>query len=169
MLSSYRVACPHEGCGWSGSLVPSTLRGGDDAEIAQAGRAWFHCPGCRRDWEVRISGDAVTVVPAAEPTGAAQAGSGRGEGRPPARRKDSVPMDAVAATHACPRCEHINSTSGVKTLQVEMRPVLTAEVSAFPEALAEVNCLRCVGCGLWICLDYRIELDDNPELDINPE
>jgi hypothetical protein len=50
-----------------------------------------------------------------------------------------------------------------------MRPVLTAEVFAFPDALAEVNCLKCDACGHWICLDYRIELDDNPELDINPE
>jgi hypothetical protein len=32
-----------------------------------------------------------------------------------------------------------------------------------------VNCLKCAGCGHWMCLDYRIELDDNPELDINPE
>ena len=23
--------------------------------------------------------------------------------------------------------------------------------------------------GYWICLDYRIELDDNPEIDLNPE
>lgn len=169
MLSSYRVACPHEGCGWSGSLVPSTLRGGDEAEIAQAGLAWFQCPGCRRDWEARISGDVVTVVPAAERAGAAQVGSGRGEGRPPARRKDSVPMAGVPETQACPNCGRSNSTAGMKTLRVEMRPVLTEEVSAFPEALAEVNCLRCEGCGHWICLDYRIELDDNPELDINPE
>jgi hypothetical protein len=42
-------------------------------------------------------------------------------------------------------------------------------VSAFPDALAEVNCLKCAGCGYWICLDYRIELDDNPEIDLNPE
>jgi hypothetical protein len=25
MLSSYPVACPHEGCGWNGSLVPLIL------------------------------------------------------------------------------------------------------------------------------------------------
>ena len=62
-----------------------------------------------------------------------------------------------------------NDTAGMKTLQVEMRPVLTAEVFAFPDALAEVNCLKCAGCGHWICLDYRIEMDDNPEIDLNPE
>jgi len=42
-------------------------------------------------------------------------------------------------------------------------------VFAFPDALAEVNCLKCAGCNHWICLYYRIELDDNPELDLNPD
>jgi hypothetical protein len=41
--------------------------------------------------------------------------------------------------------------------------------SGFPDALAEVSCLKCASCGYWICLDYRIELDDNPEIDLNPE
>jgi hypothetical protein len=84
-------------------------------------------------------------------------------------RKESVPMATAPATRACPKCSHVNSTASMKTLQVEMRPVLTAEVFAFPDALAEVNCLRCEGCGHWMCLDYRIELDDNPELDLNPD
>lgn len=63
MLSSYPVKCPHENCGWSGNLVPSVLRGGADAEIAAAQHAWFKCPSCRRDWEVRIRGDVITVEP----------------------------------------------------------------------------------------------------------
>jgi hypothetical protein len=91
------------------------------------------------------------------------------EGETMATRKDSVPMAQPPATADCPKCGHTNGTAGMKTLQVEMRPVLTEQVSAFPEALAEVNCLRCAGCGHWICLDYRIELDDNPEIDLNPE
>ena len=66
MLSSYPVACPYAGCVWTGSLVPSTVRGGDSAEIAPAQRAWFRCPRCDRDWEVRITNDRVTVLPAAE-------------------------------------------------------------------------------------------------------
>ena len=86
-----------------------------------------------------------------------------------ARRKDSVPMSPTPDTRACPKCGHMNATGTVKTLQVDLRPVLTAEVFAFPDALAEVNCLKCAGCGHWICLDYRIEMDDNPEIDLNPE
>jgi len=86
-----------------------------------------------------------------------------------AKRKDSVPMAQTPATKVCPKCGHTNDTAGMKTLQVEMRPVLTAEVFAFPDALAEVTCLKCAGCGHWICLDYRIEMDDNPEIDLNPE
>ena len=86
-----------------------------------------------------------------------------------ARRKDSVPMAATPAARACPKCGHANGTAAVKVLRVEMRPVLTPEVFAFPEALAEVHCLKCAGCGYWMCLDYRIELDDNPEIDLNPE
>jgi hypothetical protein len=157
MLSSYRVACPHEGCGWSGSLVPSLLRGGTEAEVAVMQRAWFHCPSCSRDWEVRVSGDGVTAV----------AAPARGPGPPP--RKKTVPLAEAPASLACPKCGASASTAGMKTLQVEMRPVLTEAVFAFPDALAEVNCIRCERCGHWTCLDYRIELDDNPEIDLNPE
>jgi hypothetical protein len=66
MLSSYPVACPHKNCDWTGSLVPSLVRGGPDAEIVSMQRAWFCCPRCQRDWEVRIRDDRVTVLPAAE-------------------------------------------------------------------------------------------------------
>ena len=69
MLSSYSVACPHEGCDWRGSLVPSLLRGGADSEIASMQRAWFRCPRCERDWEVRITDDRVTVLPVVEQRG----------------------------------------------------------------------------------------------------
>ena len=61
MLSSYSVACPYENCGWTGSLMPSLLRGAAAAEIRSMQRAWFQCPRCQRDWEVRIADDAVTV------------------------------------------------------------------------------------------------------------
>jgi hypothetical protein len=41
--------------------------------------------------------------------------------------------------------------------------------TGFPDTLAEVSCLKCARCGYWICLNYRIEPDDNPEIDLNPE
>ena len=64
MLSSYPVACPHEDCGWTGSLLPSIHRGGPDAEIMSTHTAWFRCPSCLGDWELRITDDRVTVLPA---------------------------------------------------------------------------------------------------------
>jgi hypothetical protein len=67
MLCSYPVACPHAGCSWKGNLIPSLLQGGESEEIASMQRAWFHCPRCRRDWEVRITEDVVTVLPVAAP------------------------------------------------------------------------------------------------------
>jgi hypothetical protein len=86
-----------------------------------------------------------------------------------ALRKKSVPMAAKPTKLPCPKCGQETDTRGAKTMQIDMRPVLTKEVFAFPDALAEVQCVRCAACGHWICLDYRIELDDNPEIDINPE
>ncbi len=69
MLSTYWVTCPHENCGWIGSLAPSQLRGGADAEIESTARAWFRCPRCQCDWEVRITQDRVTILPAVERSG----------------------------------------------------------------------------------------------------
>jgi hypothetical protein len=69
MLSSYSLACPHANCDWSGSLIPSLVPGGADAEIGSAQRAWFRCPRCQRDWEVRISNDKVFVVSGVEQGG----------------------------------------------------------------------------------------------------
>jgi hypothetical protein len=74
MLSSYPVACPDSDCGWTGSLIPSLVRGGAEAEIASMQRAWFRCPRCQGDWEVRITNDRVTVLP--------RASSGGEPGRP---------------------------------------------------------------------------------------
>ena len=69
MLSSYSVTCLHADCGWTGNLVPSLIRGGTDAEITSMQRAWFRCPHCQRDWEVRITDDRVTAVPLVEQRG----------------------------------------------------------------------------------------------------
>ena len=86
-----------------------------------------------------------------------------------APRKPSVPLAQTPATRDCPKCGHTNGTAAAKTVQVEFRPLLSEAVFAFPDALAEVSCLKCIDCGYWMCLDYRIELDDNPEIDLNPE
>jgi hypothetical protein len=66
MLSSFQVACPHEFCGWTGNVVPSHLRGGADAEIVSMQCAWFRCPRCQLDWEVRLTDDLVTALPVVE-------------------------------------------------------------------------------------------------------
>jgi hypothetical protein len=66
LMSSYPVGCPHANCGWTGSLMPSLLRGGPDAEIVSMNRAWFRCPRCQAEWEVRITDDRVAVRPAVE-------------------------------------------------------------------------------------------------------
>lgn len=66
MLSSYSVTCPHKGCDWTGNLVPSHVVGGPDAEIVSMHRAWFRCPHCQGDWEVRITNDRVTTLPAGD-------------------------------------------------------------------------------------------------------
>jgi hypothetical protein len=71
MLSSYPVHCPHEGCDWSGNVVPSHVRGGESVEVASMDRAWFRCPRCKGDWEVQIKDDRAVVVPAVKPHGGA--------------------------------------------------------------------------------------------------
>jgi hypothetical protein len=66
MLSSYSVTCPHDGCGWTGSLMPSALQGGSASEVRSGDAGWFECPQCGRPWEVRITNDRVTVLTALE-------------------------------------------------------------------------------------------------------
>jgi hypothetical protein len=63
MLTTFPVACPREGCGWGGNLLPSVVQGGAGSEVSHMQRAWFRCPRCGGDWEVRIADDKVTVVP----------------------------------------------------------------------------------------------------------
>ena len=67
MLSSYRIACPDEKCGWSGSLVPSKTAGRAGTEASGEQRVWFQCPRCRRDWEARLNDDRVLPLPASRP------------------------------------------------------------------------------------------------------
>ena len=86
-----------------------------------------------------------------------------------AKKKKTQPLAGRPNKAICPKCGRRNETSGAKTLQVDLRPVLTKKVFAFPDALAEVSYLECAECSYKICLDYRLELDDNPELDLNTE
>ncbi len=69
MLSSYPVHCPHAGCDWTGNVVPSHVRGGTSVEVASMEQAWFRCPRCQGDWQVRIVDDRAVVVPALEQRG----------------------------------------------------------------------------------------------------
>jgi hypothetical protein len=73
MLCSYPVACPHANCGWKGNLVPSLLQGGVSEEVTAMQRAWFRCPHCGEDWEVRIEGDKVSIIPVLAPSDTATA------------------------------------------------------------------------------------------------
>jgi hypothetical protein len=91
MLSSYAVVCPQAQCGWTGNLVPSRIRGGEHAEIVSTHRAWFRCPLCQGDWELRITLDKVTVLPVIE------RGSATRNGLPP-KPSRAVAFDVDAAS-----------------------------------------------------------------------
>ena len=69
MVGHYSMACPHENCGWTGSLVPSGVPGAGGAEVASGQRAWFQCPRCARSWKVLMSGDRVMILPDLESGG----------------------------------------------------------------------------------------------------
>ena len=45
------------------------VQGGEGREITSMQRAWFRCPRCQGDWEVRIEDDKVAVLPATEQGG----------------------------------------------------------------------------------------------------
>jgi hypothetical protein len=66
MVTSYLVACPHESCGWTGSLFPSFARAGGGPVIVSGRWAWLQCPRCERAWEVRLHADQMLTLPAAE-------------------------------------------------------------------------------------------------------
>jgi hypothetical protein len=66
MLTSYLVRCPHFGCDWFGSLLPSrdtdSWRGSVPATLI----AVFECPKCHREWRARVQGDDVKPLPVNE-------------------------------------------------------------------------------------------------------
>lgn len=66
MLTSYSVACPHQNCGWRGSLLPE----GDPAAWKRStptrSEVLFHCPRCEGEWRARVVGDDVVPLPLEE-------------------------------------------------------------------------------------------------------
>jgi hypothetical protein len=63
MLTSYLVTCPHDGCHWFGSLLPS-----DDPEawrgsVPTRSEVVFRCPQCHGEWRARVVGDDVVPLP----------------------------------------------------------------------------------------------------------
>jgi hypothetical protein len=57
MLTSYLVHCPHPGCGWFGSLLPSQDQDSWREALPTAKTASFECPQCQRRWGARVRGD----------------------------------------------------------------------------------------------------------------
>ena len=56
MLTSYFVKCPHVGCGWMGSLIPTA---GEPSSLSAGSVVAFQCPGCHEEWPARIVGEDV--------------------------------------------------------------------------------------------------------------
>jgi hypothetical protein len=63
VLTSYQVSCPHTGCDWYGSLLPS---GGAEAwrrASPTVKMVTFQCPLCHGEWHARVVGDDVEALP----------------------------------------------------------------------------------------------------------
>jgi hypothetical protein len=63
MLTSYFVRCPHKGCAWFGSLLPSQDTQLWRGSLPGTQVAVFHCPSCDRQWRARVVGDDVRPLP----------------------------------------------------------------------------------------------------------
>jgi hypothetical protein len=66
MLTSYWVNCPHDGCKWSGTLLPLT-----DTQLFRFAAPTvktiaFECPSCGKQWRARIVGDDAVPLPPPE-------------------------------------------------------------------------------------------------------
>jgi hypothetical protein len=62
MLTSYLVRCPHSGCDWFGSLLPSRDTDSWRGSIPATPIATFECPRCGREWRARVQGDDVVSL-----------------------------------------------------------------------------------------------------------
>lgn len=63
MLTSYLVKCPHLGCNWFGSLLPSQDTDSWRGSLPTTSVAVFLCPKCSREWRARIVGEDVEPIP----------------------------------------------------------------------------------------------------------
>ena len=66
MLTDYMVTCPHAGCHWSGSLLPSRNRDAWRAAIPATHEIVFECPRCHHEWRAELIGDDVRPLPVEE-------------------------------------------------------------------------------------------------------
>jgi hypothetical protein len=63
MLTSYLVKCPHFGCKWFGSLLPSRNTDSWRGPVPTTPIANFECPNCHKQWQARVKGDDVIPLP----------------------------------------------------------------------------------------------------------
>lgn len=63
MLTSYLVKCPHFGCNWFGSLLPSRDTDSWRGPVPTTPIATFECPTCHRQWKAKVKGDDVYPLP----------------------------------------------------------------------------------------------------------
>jgi hypothetical protein len=63
MLTSYLVKCPHWGCKWAGSLLPSWDTDSWRGAVPTTSTAVFECPSCQRFWKAKVVGDDVVPLP----------------------------------------------------------------------------------------------------------
>ena len=63
MLTDYMVTCPHVGCHWSGSLLPSRNREAWLSAIPKTRIIIFECPRCHGEWHAEVVGDDARPLP----------------------------------------------------------------------------------------------------------
>jgi hypothetical protein len=67
VLTDYLVHCPHEGCGWRGSLFAKGNREGWRPAVPTTREIVFECPRCHGEWRARIVGEDAIPLPLEEP------------------------------------------------------------------------------------------------------
>ncbi len=68
MLTDYMVTCPHAGCHWTGSLLPSNNHNAWRTAVPTTHIVSFRCPRCHGEWHARLIGDDVKPLPLEEST-----------------------------------------------------------------------------------------------------